>query len=1275
MKFFEIEARDISELNDGDLRELVGRLCEAELMLQGLGTSSVTWGGAQEAADGGLDVSVNEKGILNNPNFIPRSNSGFQVKKQQMGKAACKKEMQEEGSIKPIIADLAKKHGAYIIVSGKDDCSDKMLSDRLDGMKDAISSLSNKNNLKIDFYGRDRIATWLRQHPGVSLWARHKLGKPLSGWHPFGRWAATPLEIEDEFLADDHPCVYPDDSPSKASQTLLEGVKSTRKKLRRPGSAVRITGLSGVGKTRFAQALFEEEVAEHPLSKTNAIYADLGDDLSPTASELVTHLIANDTDAYLVLDNCPPDVHRLLQKKVSSNGTKLRLLTIEYDISDDKPEETEVIHLEPSGEKTVSKLVQIRFSDLGQVNSDKIAEFSGGNARVAISLASRVEADETLANFSDQDLFQRLFSQRKEANASLLESAEVLSLVYSFNISPNEFNNELEALGRVSGIDRRTLHKNHAELLRRQLAQKRGDWRAILPHALANRLARRALENLEIIEINAELFKAKNLRLFKSCAHRIGYLHDSTAAKELAESWIATGAPLHNILACDEEQLACLNYIAPIFPDTVLLALEEATKQPDFASRLNSNFSTLVKLLCHLAYEDKHFDRSLSLLIKLAETEDKNQKNDPILESIKNVFSLYLSGTEASPNRRQAFVSRLIKSSNYRHKEIARELLDAAFVASHWSSSATFGFGARKRSWGWQPATNREKLEWYIGFIKLLEEALLSNDNEEIKLAKDTLASNFRRLWTFAGCFDVLEEILLKHAETGEWHDLWKEIKRTIYYDSDKHIPSLLRRLKELEKISAPKDPFSQMEAYVLSNTWEHTDIRSDNYLESEELINRKITELGVISSKNKKYFDQLGDRIWTNDFDALEYFGRGTARGSRDEISTFKFLIHQIQELDPDEIKPILLRGFLKETHNTDPKKSRRILEKILCEPKLKNHSVYFICANPIDTWGAKKLIELASAGEIAAWRFAQISNGGIHRAINDKYLVMLLEALLKLEEGIPTVFQILEMRFFNNKDSNYSPSESVLSAGRKAISQMLSLHRDEIRPFLSHGFDKVADCCLSPEAPYHEVAKITSLVCEGPESLRLYTFELLDLLSPLFKNFPEIVLDHIFIGGDEEEIRIHMLIRDRIFDSRNPSINTASIDRLISWANKDQNKIQKLAKVVCVYSIIEPGEDPISTPKRVILSDHIKAVMAVADDKINIVNTIFAKTRPSSWSGSLADILEVRLNAFSELLKHPSEEVRALVADKLELLEKSIRENRKSEAEEHTKREQRFE
>ena len=47
MRFFELDAVDITALSAGDLRELVARLCEAEVIQQGRRPKSVMWGGAQ----------------------------------------------------------------------------------------------------------------------------------------------------------------------------------------------------------------------------------------------------------------------------------------------------------------------------------------------------------------------------------------------------------------------------------------------------------------------------------------------------------------------------------------------------------------------------------------------------------------------------------------------------------------------------------------------------------------------------------------------------------------------------------------------------------------------------------------------------------------------------------------------------------------------------------------------------------------------------------------------------------------------------------------------------------------------------------------------------------------------------------------------------------------------------------------------------------------------------------------------------------------------------
>lgn len=1279
MSYFEIESKDISELDDADLRNLIGRLCEAELIEKGLPTSSVTWGGAQEAADGGLDVSVKNVEPLGKPGFVPRNTTGYQVKKNSMGKSACTKEMLDKGAIKPTIENIAGQNGAYIIVSGKDDCSDKMLGDRLMGMEDAVSALATKNNLKLDFYGRDRIATWLRSHPGVSLWARNKLGKPLSGWRPFERWAATPADLKDEFLADDHPCVFVLNLPSKTPQHLLEGIKLARERLKPPGRAVRITGLSGVGKTRFAQALFEENVGGDHLPSTNAIYADLGDDLTPTASELAADLIANDNAAYLVLDNCPPDVHRSLQKKVATSGTKLRLLTIEYDISDDKPEETEVIHLEPSSEEIVSKLVQERFPGLARVNADKVAEFSGGNARVAIALSSRVDADETLTNFSDEDLFQRLFSQRKGPNDSLLESAAILSLMYSFNVSQDESNDELAALGRISGFDRKTLHWSQAELLRRQLSQKRGDWRAVLPHALANRLSKRALENLSLDDINAELFKPGNERIFKSCAHRIGYLHDFEPARNLADRWVAPGAPLHDITSCDAESLACLVYIAPVFPETILTALETATKTAGFATCSNPNLNTFVRLLCHLAYEDEQFDRAIEVLLKFAETKKKSENINSIVGQIEHLFSLYLSGTEASPARRQKFVAKLLSSSDLRHREIASDLLNSAFKASGWSSFAIFSFGARKRGLGWQPKTHEEKLDWYVGFVRLLQARLESDDLLEKKWAKEMLTSHFRGLWEFAGCFDILEEIVLVHANGGVWPEVWMAIKKTLNLGSNNHRASLVKRLQDMEKLSAPCDPYSEIQAYALSNTWDHVELKGGSHTEGQNDIKEKIIMLGELACAEPEYLERMGEQLWEKPIDALWYFGRGLARGGSAPDKTFEFLVGLVETSSLEQVYTTLLQGFIHEVHDRDANQARLLQERILDVPKLKDHFVSLLSSAPIAPWGAKKLIELAKAGELEALRYIHIRSGQRHETISDDDLSELLSALIEVDSGVAAVFQILEMRLYIDEDSDYIPSEGLLSVGRKAILKMIAMDNDEIWQLRFHGFYRVADNCLAANAPKNEVAKIVERLCEGFRSYRLSKFKMGDLLSALIsaliQNFLEVFLDHVFVGGDSEPPLASLLFGDSSSDLREASLNEAPVNKLIAWCNEDQILLSKIAKAVRTYVTAEQGGEPMDSPERVVLSEHIKSLLEVVEDKPSIVETIFACPWPSSWSNSLADILEKRALAFSALSEHPSEQIRKLVKLKLELIEKSIRENRARETEEHSQREQRFE
>ena len=1274
MTFFELEAADISSFNDSDLRELVARLCEAELIQQNISPSCVRWGGAQEAPDGGLDVSIKDAFGISSVNFVPRARTGFQVKKHSIGKSACHREMQDNGNPKAIISELASHGGAYIIVSGKDDCTDKMLSERLDGMSTAIATLQAKDQLHLDFYGRDRLSAWLRRHPGVTLWARLRLGKPLAGWRPYERWAATPPDQDDEFLIDDHPCITNANSNDREPQSILAGIQHIRDRVRGVGSIVRITGLSGVGKTRFVQALFEQEVGADALPQSDVIYADLGQNLTPTASELVTYLVANDFSSYLVLDNCPPDVHRSLQKQASASGAKLRLLTIEYDISDDKPEETDVIHLEPTSEAIVSKLLQKRCPTLGRINAGRIAEFSGGNARVALALASRVDADETLTNFSDEALFERLFSQRKGNSSELLHRAEVLALVYSFNVSRKECGDELNVLGTLSGVGRQALHNGQAEMLRRQLAQQRGNWRAVLPHALANRLAKRALQNIPFEDINAELFKRENFRLLLSCAHRLGYLHDFAPARELALSWVQQDAPLGNIATCSEQHLRVLSYVAPVFPDVVLRAIEVAAVNLEFASRNNQNFRQFVQLLCHLAYEDATFDRAAEVLLKFSETERPGENNNSVVRQLQQLLSLHLSGTEAKPERRHEFIRKLIKSNNPRHREIASKLLESAFKTHHWSGFGPYHFGARKRGLGWSPRTRDDVFGWYSGFIKLLLPILESSQSNDREWAKSLLASHFRALWSFAQCAEPLEQIVRHHGAEGQWPEVWLSIKTTLHYDSTSLSPDLLCSLLSLEKLTAPSNTLAEICSYVLLNPWGHIDLRDGDYQENMDKMQKKVIQLGEIAAVEPQILEDLGAEIWKSDSTALLWFGEGLAKVVAKRSSIFGRLIESHAKYEAGQMHPMLLASLIRNVHGDDPVQAQQMLKSALSVSTLKRHQIYLLAAVPISAWASEYLLLLAQSDEVEAWRFRQLIYGRAHEAIPDGEYANLLLAINKLDKGYLSTIELLRARFSNVANQDYQPNEGLRAVGRATVRKLLVEHNSAIQRAPEHELDEILAVCLNAAAPTDEVREIIEIMCEGIETYRLYAFDLNHVIAALARNHPEMLLQAVFEGGEDKQHLASSLFRDHI-GSRNASLNEAPLERVIAWCGADQERIQKVACAVNSYTACELAESSEDHPKRMVLSDHIKALFAAATDKHAMLETIFEDISPSSWSGSRANIMAIRSIAFEELLDYPNAEVQAWVRTKLAILKQKIQTEQDREAAEHNRREQRFE
>lgn len=296
----EISGDDIAKLDDAALRTLVYRLAVAELRKQNCPTSSVTAGGNQDAADGGIDVRVDCPTVLASPNFVPRQYTGFQVKRTQMPKSKITEEMRPHGELRPVIRQLVDRSGAYVIVSSQDSVTEKFLEQRRQTIRDALHDIPTAHQLAVDFYDREHLAAWTNEYPGVAAWAREKVGRPIFGWSGISDWTGT-KDIPPQFLSNENKCLTYESHSGCQELTIAEGISHIRSRLNCAGACVRLIGMSGVGKTRLVQALFQDDIGDSCLDSSLAVYTDYSSEPSPSAREMARMLIANDQRAILIL--------------------------------------------------------------------------------------------------------------------------------------------------------------------------------------------------------------------------------------------------------------------------------------------------------------------------------------------------------------------------------------------------------------------------------------------------------------------------------------------------------------------------------------------------------------------------------------------------------------------------------------------------------------------------------------------------------------------------------------------------------------------------------------------------------------------------------------------------------------------------------------------------------------------------------------------------------------------------------------------------------------
>lgn len=1222
----EITPQHIADLADDDLRTLVGLLCESELRSLGLPTSGVTFGGHQDAPDGGLDVRVTLPPTTPIEGFVPRPETGFQVKKSKMPRNKISAEMRPRGQIRPVVQELANKSGAYIIVSSASTAAGSVLEERRAAMAQAVSDVRNAKSLIVDFYDQTRLATWVRNHLGLVLWVRQKIGKALRGWQYYGAWAYAPEAVSGEYLLDDKARIRTGRLEDGAGLSTLDGINRIRNLLRDQGKVVRLVGLSGVGKTRFVQALFDDRVGQQPLDPSLAFYTNVTDSPDPQPNDLATQLVAEGARAILVVDNCSAELHRRLADVCRSPAGAVSLITVEYDIREDEPEGTEVFALEPSSVELIEKLIEHRFQAISAVDARTIAEFSGGNARVAISLACTVGKNDTISGLKDEELFGRLFRQRHEHDDALLAAAQACSLVYSFEGEDTSSNAELATLGRLIGKGAEDVFRSLAELRRRDLAQQRGVWRAILPHAIANRLASLALQNIPRATIDAQLIQRAPERLIKSFSRRLGYLHDSKEAAQIIEEWMGSGGLLGEVASLNDLGREMFNNVAPVAPEAALAALERGLNGPPRDIGI-PDAKGYAHVLRSVAYDAHLFERSSALLVRLIATEQGGQASDA--ESVfQSLFYIYLSGTHASIEQRLRVVQVLLKSNDIRQHDLGLMALRAALQTAHFCSTNSFDFGGQSRDYGYHPRTTEEITGWFSSVLRLVE-ACACSDLAVAPKVREILAVSFRGLWTIARMHDDLDRICRCISIKHHWRDGWLAIRETLTYESNRMPRAASSRLVSLEQILTPKDLIQKVRCIVLSTRGSHLEfsdfhagVAFNDPARDHQRPEVLAEALGKEVGEDVLAFTELLPELLSC-CGRLFPFGRGLAAGTANPQETWKALIGQLAETPEENRNVQVLQGFLNGLKDNAPHVFELFLDDAVESVELAPCFPLLQTAIPINEAGVVRLKRSLAANKAPIQMFRLLAWGRSSDLIPGEDLKELVLRIAAKPGGDDVAFEILFMRLFADNQEKHNHDPEVVKAGQELVST-LAFERSSRRVDDIAG---VVSSCLTGKEGADIAREVVRKLRQAISNNVPSADEQRCLLESLLKVQATSVLDTLFAGtAVEREHGVEILEKITRFDNKNP-LDVVPEDAVLGWCEHDPEKRYPTIAAVVSFSHQPDGD------ARHQWTDLALRILERAPDRVAVLSQFVRRFIPTTWTGSRAAIIESNARLLKDL------------------------------------------
>lgn len=1285
--FFEVTPAQIQGLDQKQLVDLLRRLVAAELLANAVPLRAARVAAQINIPDGGEDGRVDWQGGPNETEYLPSRFCIFQSKAGNPARAKFKEEVWTKRDRKPgkrpepsrAVRELLERSGSYVVVTATPLVGQE-IRDRVSMIEQAIREAGCDPDAlhAIEIYDANALSDWVSVHPSVALWLNELLRHvDLGGFLAHDGWGCSLEVLAVSYVDDDQPrfrrISTNKDSP-EAGASAHEYIKfeaaaaDAATFLAVGGRAVRIVGTSGYGKTRFAFELFSKDRSKpNRLDPETLVFASY-EDVKTRLGAIALDLADGGAPTILVVDDCPDDVHRDLAAKSRRSGSLLRVITTDVETRSQSSAQNLVIEVGAASTKIVEDIAKQVAPAISGSNVGFVRDLADGFPRMAL-LAAQAISDGYDALRTVEDLIERIVWGRNTRDP---DTERILALASFFTVVgvDGDAASELDTLSAFLGTATVNAYERLESMRQRGVTVRRGDYIEIQPLPLAARLAAHLLDS-QPREWLASLFSSiPSEQMQFRFLDRLRWLDRSANAQGFADRLLEDLGTLDDVN--NKRGAKLLDRLLHVAPDKAMAALQRIignSGAEELRQLADGGRRYVVFALEKLVFRRNTFVAAATLLRRLGAAENENRISNNASGTFKELYQLYLSGTEAPPEQRLRVIDEGLSSADEAERRLCLEALGTMLKRHHFTRSGgaeQIGSAAPLRDW--EPKTWGDVFDYHRAALSRLLDIACSVDKLAVA-AQALIESHVRELLSLPALLDDVRNAIVRlKASNGFSPRAVFGVNTWLFFDRREAPDDYSAKVRALYDSLVPDDLVDRV--VLFTTGWQgdlyDPDTRydaSDN--DHEYSVRQSVALAEIVAESGGDLLDRTLREVTRRQLHGIFSFSRRLAERVSDPIELLRTALRLSAADDASTLETRFFGGLLSGAETHSHAKAVDCVQMVLRDARFESVLASMIGSVRIDEELLGIVVELLRQKRLTPSSAVALSYGRGLDHLPPKSFEGFLDALI--DSGADGCWSALDVvAMYQHGRPDLSPE--VAAVFRKILVNPRLFETTRAGQMGAHHFEQAVQ--LLSRKGYLDGAyagelteRVLALGTDADFELQL---ELDDparkVLKLLIADFPAEVWRKLQMLFDltDGTTRFRMA---NLFQMEDAEATTGGLlsefprEMLMAWfrENPDQ-RMEVLLGWLPIVENQEGGGLRWNAELEQFVSEYVTRPAQLS--------VIASRFHPRSFWGSLADRLEPYLSLLREWWSHSNGAVRAWAIDTHERLTKVIAEERRRDA-----------